>query len=141
MEIVVVLAIMSLVTAMAVPAMRQFDRGDALTDSANDLARILRSARRAALEKAVPVTVTVVPATRAYLVEAATDEMSTILAQGVLELAPGVHLASDRPSARIVFGRLGIADLDSVTVVSDQGSAMVWVDPWTGEVGVRVAGR
>jgi prepilin-type N-terminal cleavage/methylation domain-containing protein len=137
-EIVVVLAILAVVTGVVLPAMvRAAPDGEAR--AAEDLARILRMARRAALEGGAAVIVIVVPATRAYVVEAGPGD--TVLARGVLALPLGVRLASDRPATRFVFDRLGTAGPDSVAVIGAHGSAMVKVDRWTGEIGVHAANR
>jgi prepilin-type N-terminal cleavage/methylation domain-containing protein len=139
-EIVVVLAIVAVVTAVVLPSMLDRPVSAALR-SADDVAGIVRAARRAALDRAVPVIVTLAPTTRAYLVETDADDSSTVLAQGVLALAPGARLAAGGAAARIVFDRLGTASPDSVTVIDDDGSVMVTVDRWTGEVDVRPAAR
>jgi prepilin-type N-terminal cleavage/methylation domain-containing protein len=139
-EIVVVLSIVAVVTAMVVPSMLSRTPAPELR-SADDVASLLRGARRAALEQAVTVTVTLAPAARTYLVETETGDSSSVLAQGALALAPGVRLASDRPATRFLFDRLGGADPDSVAVIGAEGSAMVLVDRWTGEIGVRAGAR
>jgi prepilin-type N-terminal cleavage/methylation domain-containing protein len=139
-EIVVVLAILAVVTGVVLPAMMR-GAPDGEQRAAEDLARILRMARRAALEGGAPVSVTVVPATRAYVVETGAGDTSTVLARGVLALPPGVRLASDRPAARFAFDRLGTARPDSVAVIGERGSNLVTVDRWTGEIGVGIASR
>jgi prepilin-type N-terminal cleavage/methylation domain-containing protein len=139
-EIVVVLSILALVTAMALPSlMRAGPDEDAR--AAQDVARLLRAARAAALEAATPVTATLLVATGAYLVQAETDSVATVLAQGILALPSGVHLASSHPSARFGFGPLGVAHPDSIAVVGSEGSTMVLVDRWTGDISVRAAAR
>ena len=135
-EIVVVLSIVAIVTAMVVPSM--MDRAPAAElRSADDVAALLRAGRRAALEQAVPVVVTLEPAARSYLVETDAGDSTSVLAQGVLALAPSVRLESDRSTTRFVFDRFGIAEPDSVHVIGEAGSAVVLVDRWTGEIGVR----
>ena len=139
-EIVVVLAIMAVVTAMVLPAMLDRPTSAALR-SADEVAGIVRAARRAALERAVPVIVSLAPATHAYQVATETDDSSIVLAEGVLALSPGVRLGATGPAVRIRFDRGGIATPDSVALFDDGGSVMVTVDRWTGEVDVRTAAR
>jgi type II secretion system protein H len=139
-EIIVVLAIMAVVSAAVLPALRGAGPEGAVVAPAGDIAQVLRAARRAALEGALPITVSIVPAAGTYVVETETGDAPAILAQGALALPPGVHLAGDRPRLRFVFGRLGLADPDSVALVGEDGSAVVAVDRWTGEISVRVAG-
>jgi type II secretion system protein H len=137
-EVVIVLAILGIVAAVTTPSLIRLGRQDDLTGSANSIARVLRGARLAALERAVPVSTVIEPASRKYLVETESDGGSEILAQGIVQLAPGMTLLSDRPRMRFRFAPLGSAVPDSVVVSGDGSSAVVGVDRWTGEVYVRV---
>ncbi len=138
-EIVVVLSILGMVTAVTLPAMMRSGPSDEAR-SAGAVAGVLQAARKAALERATSVTMTLVPATRAYLVQADSGDRYATLAQGVLALTPGTRLADARPSIRFTFSRASTADPDSVAVIGE-GMAMVLVDRWTGEIRVRTSGR
>jgi type II secretion system protein H len=136
-EVVVVLAILGIVTAVTVPSLVKLGRQDNLTDSANAVAGVLRNARMAALVRAISVSAVIDPAGRKYLVSAESDEAPVILAQGTLHLAPEVRLGTDRPRVRFSFGPLGLGDPDSVTIIGAEGTAIVGVKRWSGEVYVR----
>jgi type II secretion system protein H len=140
-EVVVVLAILGIVTAVTVPSLVKLGRQDDLTDSANAVAAVLRNARMAALVRAISVSAVIDPAGRKYLVSAESDEAPVILAQGTLHLAPEVRLVIDRLRVRFSFGPLGSGDPDSVTVIGAEGTAIVGVTRWSGEVYVRTGGR
>src|SRR6266516_6370849 len=60
-EIVVVLALLGIMAAVAVPAFTRLDPEDDATRGAADVVRVLHRARRSALERAVPATVVVDP--------------------------------------------------------------------------------
>jgi general secretion pathway protein H len=140
-EVVIVLAILGIVAAVTTPSLIRLGRQDELTGSANSIARVLRGARLAALERAIPVSAVIEPTSRKYLVETESDAGSQILAQGTVQLAPSTTLASDRPRVRFVFAPLGSASPDSVVITGDGGSVVVGVERWSGEVFVRTDGR
>lgn len=140
-EVVVVLAILGIVAAITAPALLRLGRQDDLTDSANAVARVLRNARLAALERAISVSAAIEPGSQRYLVSAESDEAPVILAQGSLQLAPGMRLRSDRPHVRFAFDRLGSAEPDSVTVAGGDREAVVGVERWSGDVYVRAGGQ
>jgi type II secretion system protein H len=140
-EVIIVLAIMGIIGAVTAPSLARLGRQDELTASAGEVARVLRSARMAALERAVPVSVIIEPAARKYLVKTETDDGQLTLAEGTMPLPPGVTLTSERPRVRFAFTRLGSASPDSLTVTGDGGAAVVGVKRWSGEVYVRADGR
>jgi prepilin-type N-terminal cleavage/methylation domain-containing protein len=135
-EVVIVLAILGIIGAVTAPALARVGRQDAVTNSAGEVVRVLRSARMAALERAAPVSVIIEPASGKYLVTTDADDSRLTLAEGTLALAPGVRLASYGPCPRLrfAFSRLGSAAADSMTVTGDGGSAVIKVDRWSGEL-------
>jgi prepilin-type N-terminal cleavage/methylation domain-containing protein len=136
-EVVVVLAIVGLSAAVALPALGGLV--DADPSPAAPLARLLDRSRRTAMERSVPVTVMLLPATARYWVWSDGAQARAALADGVLPLAGGVRLAAPRPRVRIRFDPMGRATGDSVAVWSAGGAELVTVDPWTGAV--RVTAR
>jgi type II secretion system protein H len=139
-EVVIVLAILGIVAAVTAPSLATLGRQDELTEAANSVARLLRQARLAALERAVPVSAVIEPAGRKYLVSVESDDAPVILAQGSMPLPPSVRLLSDRPRVRFDFRPLGSAEPDSLAVTGDGGTALVGVDRWSGEVYVKRGG-
>jgi prepilin-type N-terminal cleavage/methylation domain-containing protein len=133
-EVVVVLAIVGISAAVALPALGGLVAAD--PSPAAPLARLLDRSRRTAMERALPVTVTLLPATGRYWVWADSAETRAGLADGTLALGPGVRLAARDRRVRIRFDPAGRADGDSVAVWSAEGADLVTVDPWTGVVHV-----
>ena len=88
----------------------------------------------AALERAAPVSVTIEPAGRKYLVKTETDDGRVVLAEGTMALPSGVTLTSEHPRVRFAFSRLGSANADSLTVTGNSGAAVVAVERWSGDV-------
>jgi type II secretion system protein H len=140
-EIVVVLAILGIAAAAVLPALRATTRAEGVAAAAADMARLLRAGRAAALARAVPVTVTFVPTSRRYLVEAERDDTAATLAEGTLPVRTDLTVAAtDRPM-RVTFDPYGVAKPDSLTWTGPDGLAVVGVAPWSGDVYVRVVGR
>jgi len=139
-EIVVVLLILGVSAAIVVPSLRAGARDEGVPAAAPEIARLLRAARRAALEQAVPVTVSITPGSRRYMVWAEQSDTAGDLGQGAL---PGGEItpAGGRSRFQVVFDRFGTAAPDSLTVRGSEGSAVVGVNRWSGEPYVRVAGR
>jgi type IV fimbrial biogenesis protein FimT len=136
-ELVVVLAIVGVSAAVALPAF-----GRLLDDEPSPAApvvELLERARRTAMERAVRVTVTVIPASGRYWVWADGDDARAPLADGVLALPAGARLAASGLRARVRFDPGGHAAGDTVVVWSATGAELVSADRWTGEV--RVAAR
>lgn len=140
-EVIIVLAILGIIGAVTAPSLARLGRQDELTTSAGEVVRVLRSARMAALERAIPVSAIIEPAGRKYLVKTESDDGQLILAEGIMSLPPGVSLASDRPRVRFAFSRLGSANLDSLIVTGSGGAVVVGVERWSGEVYVRAGGQ
>jgi len=133
-ELVVVLAIAGVSAAVAVPALgRLLDQEPA---PAAPVVELLHRARRTALERAVPVTVTLLPASGRYWVWAEERGGRTTLAEGLLALPAGTRLAASGPRVRVRFDPAGRAAGDTVAVWAAAGVTRVTVDPWTGAVDV-----
>ena len=141
-EIVVVLVILGVSAAVVVPALRIITPADGVSVAAGEVAGVLRTARRTALERAMPVVVTITPGSGQYIVEGIEHADSvTSLASGAFSVGTGVTLGTSGPRMRVAFDRYGLAQADSLTVRGDEGSAVVGVERWSGDVYVRPAGR
>jgi prepilin-type N-terminal cleavage/methylation domain-containing protein len=131
-EIVVVLALLGIMAAVAVPAFTRLDAEDDATRAAGDVVRVLHAARRTALERAVTASVVVDPTDGRYWVslgDAAADGDS-----GTLALPAGVTLLGPEPRARFVFQPNGTVVGDSLVLRGPARTALVTVDRWTGDV-------
>lgn len=130
---------MGVAAAAVAPAIRDTEADTPVFQSATEVARLLRSARRTALERGVPVTVTVIPGSALYLVETE-DESVDVLARGALALVPGTTIVPQRRRSRFMFWPAGGAEPDSLRITGQSGSATVLVDQWSGEVRIRAPG-
>jgi prepilin-type N-terminal cleavage/methylation domain-containing protein len=132
-EIIVVLALLGIVAAVAVPAFTRLDATDAATGAAGDVVRLLRAARRVALEHSTSATVVLEPASGRYWL--AMGDSAPGSDSGTLALPAGVTLGP-APRARFVFEPNGAAIGDSLLVRGPERAAFVTVDRWTGDVGI-----
>jgi type II secretion system protein H len=130
-EMIVVLAILGITAAAVVPAFARAVHEDELTRATGQLERALVAARGRAIERAVSVTVTLVPETGRYWVRLAEGEA---LDSGTVALDRGVRLVSAAPRPRFRFDPPGMADSDSLLVLGPTGARAVCVDRWTGEI-------
>jgi prepilin-type N-terminal cleavage/methylation domain-containing protein len=127
-EVVVVIAILGITAAAVVPAFARAAAEDDLTRGIRVFGEVLDAARAQALRQATSVSVTFVPETGHYWVNAGAEPLDS----GVLALDQGVRLQSQaaRPSLR--FDPLGTADGDSVLLVGPSGARGLSLDRWTG---------
>ncbi|HEX6616915.1 MAG TPA: GspH/FimT family pseudopilin [Gemmatimonadales bacterium] len=140
-EIVVVLAILTIGAAAVAPALGRAAREDGPPAAAEEVARLLRVARSRALDGGGTVTVLLNPGTRRYLVVAGTGagEDST-LAEGALPLAGAAELTAASPRSRFEFDRFGAAVSDTILVRGGGDAVKVWVERWSGEVRISRMG-
>ncbi len=134
-ELAVVLAILGVMAAAAVPALGVWL--DREPTPAEALAKLLRDARAHALETARPVTVTLNPGSGAWLLE--TEEGPARhgrLALGDAEVSS--HRGPDNPRVVVRFAPTGGADSDPILVQQGREGSMrrvvIRANRWTGEV-------
>lgn len=132
-EVVVVIAILGIAAAAAAPALLGSDARDPLDVSAREVVSLLRSARRAAVERSVAVAVIVEPAGGRYWIEAGAPTGADPVSTGVIPLASGVRLVSPVDRARFVFDPTG-AGHGAPLALQGAGHVAVTVDRWTGEI-------
>jgi prepilin-type N-terminal cleavage/methylation domain-containing protein len=133
-EVLVVIAILGITAAAAVPAFARLTHEDELTLAAGAVERALATARATAFTRAVPVTVTLVPETGRYWVRLVEGEA---LDSGTIVLEGGVRLTSPVPRPRFRFDPRGIVDADSLLVLGPTGARALGVDRWTGDLRVE----
>lgn len=132
-EVVVVIAILGIAAGAAVPALLRSDAGDPVDVSAREVVSLLRSARRAAVERSLPATVTIEPAGGRYWVEVGVPFAAESVSAGVIPLPSGVRLVGLENRARFVFDPTGAGHGAQLSVQGD-GQVAITVDRWTGEV-------
>lgn len=129
-ELLVVLAILGIMAAAAVPALGVWLNGEPTAEEA--VADLLRDARAVALETARPVTLTLDPATGGWLLEREPDEP----VEGRLELGEA-ELLNTNPRVVVRFGPTGGAEGGPIQVRREDWLIVVRADRWTGEVSIE----
>ena len=133
-EMLLVLALLGLVTAMVAPALgfRAPAREDGVTAATNEMIAILARARRAALDRGTSIDVVIDPATaRAWTFGTERGERR-LIAEDSLRLAGGALLSADAPRVRFTFEAGGTASGGPIVVGGIDGARQVVVDPWSG---------
>ncbi len=130
-ELVLVLLLIAVAAALAVPAFVRLGEGDA-AQPVGALLALLRDARNAAIDQGATVAVNLDPATAHYRVDTAGPAGAGLLADTTLSLEPGTQLEADSSRARFLFLPTGAAIADSVTVHGGGRTFVVHVDPWSG---------
>lgn len=133
LELVVVVALLAVVGAMAVPAFRPPPREAALEEGAGRVEALFRMARMEAVRQGAPVTVVLdSTSSRVWI------DTRNVTEGEDLELPPGVRLEVGSARATWHFRPGGSASGDSVVVRGPSGGIrIVTVDPWTGHASVR----
>jgi prepilin-type N-terminal cleavage/methylation domain-containing protein len=138
-EIVVVLLILAVVSAVAVPAFSRLVAHDA-GDVARDVASAYRTARQAAVTRGSPATAALDLRTGAYVVFTgrSADRPADTLAAGVVRGNPAVRLSGGRDGwAWATFGPLGDARATPLMIEDGARRYELTVDPWTSAIDVR----
>ncbi len=135
MEVVVVIALMALMAAVAVPAFRGLSPDNALTGVAEEWASVLRHARTTALTRSIPVRVVLDPKGGGYWIESGDS-----LTHGRIITGANVSLTGSGERLRWIFDRTGGGTGSGAVASFRSGTEerVVGTDPWTGEIHVRV---
>jgi general secretion pathway protein H len=135
-ELVVVLVILAGAAAAAAPALAGLAGDDERVEVAEQVARLLRDARAAALGQGAPVTVLLDPGSGRYSLTGAGGPRGddSVLAEGALSLPAGSHLRASAPRLRFRFAPTGAAEPGAIEVQHGERTMIAAVDRWTGEV-------
>ena len=136
-EVVVVLAILGITTAVALPAFVQLLDEDDLTTASREVVEVLQRARRAAIRTGREVKVTVAPDQGAYWIHFGSVAARDSVRSGRWVLAPPITLRARSERVVFRFDPKGPAFGDSLFVQSATRTAMIAVDQWTGIPYVR----
>ncbi|HEY0036026.1 MAG TPA: GspH/FimT family pseudopilin [Longimicrobium sp.] len=137
-EVVVVLVVLGIAAAAVAPAFLARTPQDDAAAAAAEVIQVLATARRAAVERGEPVTVTLETRSGAYLVRsgpAAADSVAT----GRVVIPAGVALVNVPGRAVSEFDPLGGARPATLRIVGTGTVMMIEVDRWTGDT--RVVSR
>ncbi|HEV8356846.1 MAG TPA: prepilin-type N-terminal cleavage/methylation domain-containing protein [Gemmatimonadales bacterium] len=137
LELVVVLVIVGLLTAVSVPRTADRAEENPAGAAASQVVGLLRSARTLALSRAEAVSVRLDPSTHAFLVTVERGDSAQETSRGALTIPRDVTLAGDTSGAGFRFAATGVAQGETLYVRHDRATVAVWVDRWTGAAHVR----
>jgi Tfp pilus assembly protein FimT len=138
-----VLLVLSVMAAVAVPSLLETPRDDDMTAATRRIEGLFRLARDSAARSGSRVSVVIDSATSRVWLDAqntfATPAQAGTSTTGGedLELPNGVRLELTKTRATFAFAPSGVAFADSLLLVSSLGSRVVSIHPWTGDVRVR----
>ena len=132
-EMLVVIVILAIVSAVTVPALRSTPDDD-LTTSANALTTLMQRSRQTAVERGQPVTLVVdAEHARYWATVERTGVPDSVVSYGPVDLASGATLTADDARSRYVFAPTGSASGGPLTVRLDSRAAVITVNQWTGD--------
>lgn len=132
-EMLVVIVILAIVSAVTVPALRSTPDDD-LTTSANALTTLMQRSRQTAVERGQSVTLVVdAENARYWATIERTGIPDSVVSYGPVELASGATLTADDSRSRYVFAPTGAASGSPLTVRLDSRAAVITVNQWTGD--------
>ncbi len=145
-EVSVVLIILALMGALALPAFRAWVEEDDLSAATRQVEALFKIARDSAIRSAAPVTVWLDSASGSVWLVAARDTTeadSVTSAQRIgpsrtpgepLQLPASVQLELTKARARFRFAPSGAVFADSLTLRTAEGTRLITLHPWTGDV-------
>lgn len=133
-EMLIVIVILGVVAGATAPAIRDLRAADPLQGATSQATTLLGRARRTAMERAVPVRVSLDPETHRYSVRALPYGAApdSILADS-LPLDDAVRLDARGGRLVLLFAPTGEARGDTLVLRWRGRVAAVSADPWTGE--------
>jgi type II secretion system protein H len=136
-EMMVVIAILAVMAAVSVPAIRDLRASDPLDQATSVAVTLLSRARQTAVERASLVRVVVDPAGRQYWVRAMrTGSAPDSVMADTLALPPDVTLDATTPRLTITFTQTGEARGDALVLRWQGHTAAIAADQWTGDAHV-----
>jgi prepilin-type N-terminal cleavage/methylation domain-containing protein len=124
LEVLVVLTIVSVVAGSVAPAIRRDISETALEAEARQVKELVGRARRTAITRGVPITLTVDASGGRYWVIETASRMDSVIATGSLPMAPGVRLESTAPRAVLRFAPTGEVTRADVLVMRGSASSI-----------------
>jgi prepilin-type N-terminal cleavage/methylation domain-containing protein len=145
-EVSVVLIILAIMGALAVPALRNYVQEDDMSAATRTVELLFKIARDSAVRSAAPVTVWIDSASGGVWLVAARDTLvadsvtqaervgTTLVPGEPLELPTSVKLELSKARARFRFAASGAVFADSLTLHSAGETRLITLNPWTGDV-------
>jgi general secretion pathway protein H len=136
-EVIVVLIVLAIVGAIAVPELLRAMEVGADDGEVAPLTALLREARGVSVEHSVVVRMVVDPEGARYRADSSGVFGAGLLHEGTVDLESGVQMQSDSARLYFTFRPDGRVFGDTVIVNGRWGSSMVTVDRWTGAIRVE----
>jgi prepilin-type N-terminal cleavage/methylation domain-containing protein len=131
-EMTIVLALVALGTALVVPNWIDFGQGERETPG-GAFAALLRDARRVAIQQSQTVAVRIDPSSMYYRIDTTGTAGTGLLVDGTLPMGTYESLETELPRLQYVFRPTGAALGDTVLLRGAEFTAMVAIDPWSGQ--------
>jgi prepilin-type N-terminal cleavage/methylation domain-containing protein len=133
-ELVVVLVLITIVSAVVGPALWRAATPDTASTLSAPVVSLLRFAQRTAAQQNQVVTVLIDPSTNSYQAQTRGDGQTR--ASGTLTFPTQTHFITDSARLRVTFNPAGAVTADSIIVSDAQNAAVIHIDPWTGSINV-----
>jgi len=132
-EMLIVIVILAIVSAVTIPALRS-NPDDELTTSAKALTTLMQRSRQTAIERGETVALVVdAEHTRYWAMIVRPGNADSVVSYGAIELSSGATLTADESRSRYVFGPSGGASGGPIVVRMDSRAAVITLNQWTGD--------
>jgi general secretion pathway protein H len=131
-EMIVVLMILAVATAVTVPALRAPPVEDDFTIAMKRVDDMFRFARDSSVRAGLPLTIAIDSATGNVWLLSDEDSSSGVAEGEPLDLPVGFSIELTKARARFRFLPSGAAFADSLTLRSNGATRIISVDPWSG---------
>jgi type II secretion system protein H len=137
-EMLIVIVILAIVSAVTVPALRSTP-DDKLTTSANALTTLMQRSRQTAVERGQTVSLVVdAENARYWATIMSASNPDSVLSYGPIELASGATLAADDSRSRYLFAPSGAASGPPIEMRLDSRAAVITLNQWTGDARAEI---
>jgi Tfp pilus assembly protein FimT len=135
----VVLAILAMISTVAMPAFTQLAEPNDLERAASEVKRLLERARLTALARGTRATVVIDPAGPRYRLTISRGASPDSAVEAALSIPAGVVIGGSTRRPQVTFDGQGRSFGDAVVLITEGRATTVRTDPWTGSI--HVSGR
>jgi|1185.fasta_scaffold1039435_2 general secretion pathway protein H len=137
-EMLVVIVILAIVSAVTVPALRS-DPDDEVTTTAGVITRLLAQSRETAVRRGEAVDLIVdAENARYWAVVAETGKRDSVLSYGAIAIPTGANVTADESRSRYTFLPTGGTSGGSLTLRMNSRAAVINLDRWTGDARAEI---
>ena len=137
-EMLIVIVILAIVSAVTVPAMRS-SPDDELTTSASVVTNIMQRSRQTAIERGQTVALVVdAENARYWATIQSTGQPDSVVSYGPIELSSGATIMAAEPRSRYFFAPSGAATGGPIEVRMHARAALITLNQWTGDARAEI---